>query len=106
MVKALQRVLSSECDVVGAIGDGREVADAAMRLQPVVIVADLNLPGLSGLDVCRRVTRDSPGTKVIIISAMADETVRDAALAAGASSFFHKSAVNDLIAAIVRLWAE
>jgi DNA-binding NarL/FixJ family response regulator len=48
-VNTLGRVLSSECDVVGVIADGYKVADAAARLQPVVILVDLNLPNVSGL---------------------------------------------------------
>jgi len=107
MAKALGRVLSFECDVVGVVADGSEVADAAARLQPVVIVADLNLPNVSGLDVCRRIRRDNPRARVIVITGMLDDEVREQALAAGASGFFHKSASGDeLVAAIKRAWAE
>ena len=106
IVKALGRVLSPECDVVGVIADGREVADAAARLQPVVIVVDLNLPNVSGLDVCRQITQNNPRVKIIVITAMADDAIRDEALAAGASGFFHKSAANELIVAIRRIWTE
>jgi two-component system, NarL family, nitrate/nitrite response regulator NarL len=106
VVKALSRVLSPACDVVGVIGDGGEVADAAARLQPVVIVVDLNLPNVSGLDVCRQITQNDPRMKVIVITAMADDALRDEALAAGASGFFHKSAAAELIVAITRIWTE
>jgi DNA-binding NarL/FixJ family response regulator len=106
IVQAISRMLSTECDVVGVIADGREVADAAARLQPVVIVVDLNLPDFSGLDVCRQITDNNPRVKVIVISAMIDETIRDEALAAGASGFFEKSAANELVAAIRRIWTE
>jgi DNA-binding NarL/FixJ family response regulator len=106
IVQALGRVLAPACDVVGVVTDGREVAGAAARLQPVVIVLDLNLPNVSGLDVCRQITRDNPQTKVIVITAMADDAMRDEALAAGASGFVHKSAANDLIVAIQRVWSE
>jgi DNA-binding NarL/FixJ family response regulator len=105
-VQALGRVLSPACDVVGVIADGRDVADAAARLQPVVIVMDLNLPNISGLDVCRDVTRDNPRVKVIAITAMTDDAIRDEALAAGASGFFHKSAADQLVAAITQIWTE
>ena len=106
VVKAFHRVLSLECDVVGVIADGREVADAATRLQPVVIVVDLNLPYVSGLDICRQITQDHPHVKVIVISALTDDHIRDEVLEAGASGFFDKFAVNELIVAIKRLWAE
>jgi len=107
MVKALHRMLSIECDVIGTIADGREVAGAAAQAQPVVIVLDLNLPNISGLDVCREVTRDNPRVKVIVITAMTDDAGMKAALAAGASDFLDKAAAADeLIVAIRRTWTE
>ena len=106
IVRALSRLLSTECDVVGVMADGREVADAAARLQPVVIVVDLNLPDVSGLDVCRQIKDSNPRVKVVVISARIDEAIRDEALAAGASGFFEKSAANELIDAIRRIWTE
>ena len=106
IVQALSRVLSTECDVVGVIADGREVADAAARLQPVVIVVDLNLPNVTGLDVCRQITDNNPRARVIVISATTDDQIREQVLAAGASGFFDKSAINDLVGAIKRIWTE
>jgi DNA-binding NarL/FixJ family response regulator len=107
IVKALGRALAFECDVVGVIADGGEVADASERLQPVVIVVDVNLPNVSGLDVCRQITQNRPHVKVIVISAMTDDAIRDEALAAGASDFCHKSgAANELIVAIKRIWTK
>jgi DNA-binding NarL/FixJ family response regulator len=99
-------MLSPECDVVGVIADGREVAEAAARLQPVVIVVDVNLPHVSGFDVCRQMTQNHPRVKVIVITAMIDDAIRDEALAAGAAGFFHKSAAAELIVAIKRIWTE
>ena len=106
VVKALVRMFSPDCDVVGVIADGLEVAEAARRLQPVVIVVDLNLPNLNGLDVCRQITQDYPHVKVIVISAMTDEHIRDKALAAGAAGFLDKSAASELVAAIKRIWTD
>lgn len=107
IVKALRSVLSSECDVVGVIANGRDVAPAAARLQPVVIVVDLNLPDISGLEVCRQITQSNPRAKIIVITAMTDEVTRDEALAAGASGFVQKSAAaGELMVAIRRIWTE
>jgi DNA-binding NarL/FixJ family response regulator len=106
VVKALGRALSPECDVVGVIGAGREVADTATRLQPVVIVADLNLPDVSGLDLCRQIAAQHPRMKIIVVTAMPDDAIRDEVLAAGASGFFHKSAANELSVAITQIWTE
>ena len=99
-------MLSLECDVVGVVGDGSEVAEAAARLQPVVVVVDLNLPNVSGLEVCRQITQNNPRAKVIVITGMIDDAIREEALAAGASGFFHKSAADELIVAIRRIWTE
>ena len=106
VVRALSRMLSTECDVVGVMADGREAAAAAARLQPVVVVVDLNLPDVSGLDVCRQIRDSNPRVKVVVISARIDDAIRDEALAAGASGFFEKSAANELIEAIRRIWTE
>jgi two-component system invasion response regulator UvrY len=107
IVKALKRMLSFECDVVGVVADGSEVAEAAARLQPVVTVVDMNRPNVSGLEACRRILQTNPRAKVILITGMIDETIRAEALAAGASGFVPKLAVgNELIAAIRRAWAD
>ena len=60
VARAFVRLLSFECDVVGVVADGSEVAEAAARLQPVVSVVDLNLPNLNGLDVCRQIRQTNP----------------------------------------------
>jgi len=107
VVKALERFLSLECDVVGVVGDGSEVAAAAARLEPVVTVVDLNLPHVSGLEVCGRILQTNPHAKVILISALFDDEIRAEALAAGACGFFSKlMAGNELIDAIRGAWAE
>lgn len=106
VVQALGRVLSSACDVVGVVADGRAVADAAAQLAPIVIVVDLNLPNISGLEVCRQIAPNNPRVRIIVVTAITDDAIRDQALAAGASGFFHKSAASELVAAIGRLWTQ
>ena len=104
--KALGRILSFECDVVGVVADGSMVADAAARLQPVVALVDVNLPNVSGLEICHRLTRLDPRAKVIVITGMLDDAVRVRALAAGASAVMPKvTAAHDLIDEIKRVWA-
>ena len=98
-------LLSEECDVVGVVSDGAEVAAAAARLQPVAIIVDLNLRTVNGLDVCRQIARQHVRAKAIVITAMADETIEEEALRAGAAGFFPKAAAGpELIAAIKRIW--
>jgi PAS domain S-box-containing protein len=107
VVKALERVLSFDCDIVEVVDDGSKVAEAARRLQPIVTVVDLNLPDMSGLEVCRRILRANPRAKVIVITAMIDDGIRAEALAAGAAAFVSKlMAGNELIDAIRGAWTE
>ena len=106
VIKALGRALSSECDVVGTLTDGREAADAAARLQPVVVVVDLNLPNVSGIEVCRQIARSSLRARTIVMSATPDDAIRSEAIAAGASGFFAKSATDELMVAIHGTWTE
>ena len=104
--KALGRILSFDCDVVGVVADGSMVADAAARLQPVVALVDVNLPNVSGLEICHRLTRLDPRAKVIVITGMLDDAVRVRALGAGASAVMPKvTAAHDLIDEIKRAWA-
>ncbi len=107
VVRALERFLSLECDVVGVVVDGSHVAEAAARLEPVVSVVDLNMPNVSGLEVCGQILQTNPRAKVILISALFDDEIRTEALAAGASGFFSKLMTgNELIDAIRGAWAE
>jgi DNA-binding NarL/FixJ family response regulator len=105
VAKALSRLLSFECDVVGIVSDGSEVAEAAARLQPVVVVVDVNLPHVNGLDLCREITSNLPRARVIVMTGMFDPVVAREARSAGASEFFDKTAIGDeLVAAIKNAW--
>ena len=106
VAKVLERLFSFECDVVGVVADGSDVAEAAARLQPVVTVVDLNLPNVSGLHVCRRILQTNPRAKVILITATIDESITAAALEAGATGCFPKLEAVALIDAVRRAWAE
>ena len=102
----LTDLLAADCEVVATVSDGRDVAVATSRLQPIVIVVDLNLPHVNGLDVCRQIANSGVRAKAIVITAMADEVLEEEALQAGAAAFFPKAAAGpDLIAAIQRAWA-
>ena len=80
VAKAVCRVLSLDCEVVGTVADGGAVLEAAQRLQPDVIVLDLNLPNVNGLEACRQITQVNPQTKVIVFTAMNDPDLRQRCL--------------------------
>jgi DNA-binding NarL/FixJ family response regulator len=105
MVQALSRVLSPECDVVAVVTDGSEVAEAAAGLQPIVVVVDLNMPNVNGLDICRQIRQNTPRAHVVVVTGMTDDVIREEALAAGASAFVVKAAAAaELLDAVKRAW--
>jgi DNA-binding NarL/FixJ family response regulator len=107
VVKALSRLLSFDCDVVGTVSDGSAVAAAAHELQPIVAVVDVNLPNVNGLDVCREISTNSPRARVIVVSGMFDHAIAQAAFAAGASAALAKAAMGEqLVGAIKQAWNE
>ena len=90
VAKAVCRVLALDCEVVGSVADGSAVLEAAQRLQPDVIVVDLNLPHVNGLEACRQITQVNPEAKVIVFSAMNDPDVKQRSFEVGASAFVSK----------------
>lgn len=103
LVKAISRLLSLDCDIVGTVADGSALLETAQRLQPDVIVLDVHLPRLNSLEACREIRRVSPEMKVIMFTAGADPNVGQAFLEAGASAFVAKEAPMELLSTIKRL---
>ena len=95
--------LALDCEIVGSVADGGAVLEAAQRLLPDVIVVDLNLPNVSGLEVCLQITRLNPAAKVIVFTAMNDPDIEQRSFEVGASAFVFKGAGDDLLAAVKRL---
>ena len=104
VAKAVCRVLALDCEVVGTVADGSAVLEAAQRLRPDVIVVDLNLPNVNGLEACRQITQANPDAKVIVFSAMNDPDVTQRSFEVGASAFVLKGASDgDLLSTVKRL---
>ena len=103
ILKAISQWLAPDCEIVGSVADSSALLEAAQRLQPDVIVLDVNLAKVQSLEACRDIRRVSPTTKVIMFSAMADAATSQAFLGAGASAFVSKLASEELLSTIKRL---
>lgn len=103
IVKAVSRLLAVDCDVVGSVADGSALLETAQRLQPDVVVLDVNLPNVNSWEACREITRASPETKVIMFTASGDPNASQAFLEAGAAAYVSKLAAVDLLSTIRRL---
>ena len=90
-----------DIEVVGEAADGREAVDLARRLRPTVVLMDIRMPRLDGIEATRRLTADGDGTRVLILTTFGlDDYVYDA-LTAGASGFMLKDAPpEELLAAV------
>src|SRR5262249_18180714 len=94
-----------ETAVVGEAGDGEDAVVETRRLRPDVVLMDIRMPVLDGIEATRRIVRDQPGTRVLILTTFGlDNYVYDA-LHAGASGFMLKDAPPEEIAAAVRIVA-
>ncbi len=78
-------------DIVGEAADGLEAVKRAHQLQPQVVLLDLNLPGLSGLEVLRLIKQDQPDCAVLMLTVSEDGTELAAALQAGADGYVLKN---------------
>jgi CheY-like chemotaxis protein len=107
MLKAVSRLLSLDCEVVGTVADGGALLEAAQRLRPDVIVLDLNLPELNGLEACRQIAQMHPEINVVVFTATDDPDLRQRSVEVGASAVVSKLAgYADLLSTIKRLCAD
>jgi len=100
----LRTVLEAEPDfqVIGEAGDGLETMSLVERLQPQVLVLDLLMPGLSGLEVARQVRQRAPETRVIVLSMHANEAYVLEALRHGAAAYVLKETSSAELVQAVR----
>ena len=97
-------VLESEPDleVVGEAADGRVALDQVAALAPDVVLMDIRMPGMDGIEATRRVVADHPGSRVLVLTTFDVDDLAFAALRAGASGFLLKSARPDELVDAVR----
>jgi DNA-binding NarL/FixJ family response regulator len=99
--EAFASLLAPNCDVVGAVGDGRAALAAARDLKPDVVVLDIAMPGLNGLDAARQIKREWPQIKLIFLTLNEDPDLVAEAFRCGASAYLLKSsAASELRQAI------
>ena len=97
----LQEACPGEVTVVGTSGGGREALARSLNPQPQVILLDLMMPDMNGLDVIPRLRAMLPHARIIALTLLDTRSYQSAALAAGADAFIPKTAMNtDLLPAI------
>jgi len=103
MLESLTSMLKREFEVVAAVREGAAALDAVRRFHPEVMVLDLAMSPMNGLDVMRSLRESGAKTAVVIVTGYADPELAKAAIAAGAKGFVVKSRLaEELIPAIRR----
>jgi DNA-binding NarL/FixJ family response regulator len=101
LLEAFEKLLEHDFTVVGAVSDGRALLSAAAELEPDVIVLDIAMPLLNGLDAARQLKKTMPAIKLIFLTMNEDPNVASEAFRAGASGYLLKtSAASELSKAI------
>ncbi len=101
--KGIKALLSSEADfsIIGEATNGLEAVDIVIRLQPDILILDLMMPGINGLEVARRLDKKSPKTRIIILSMQNNKAYVSEALNSGAKAYVLKeSPPEELVTAI------
>lgn len=103
MLEGLSRLLAGEFEIVGTAADGRALVSEAERLRPDVVVLDIGMPELNGIEAARRLSKLLPATKIVFVTQQLDPAYVHAAFAAGAKAYVAKqSAAKELVDAIRR----
>jgi DNA-binding NarL/FixJ family response regulator len=93
-------------EVIGIAADGEEALQLAVWQDPDVVVMDVAMPGIDGIEVTRLVRESKPRVCILMVSGTESVELRDKAHSAGAAGFLHKSQIRDeIVDAIVRLAA-
>jgi DNA-binding NarL/FixJ family response regulator len=97
---------SGDCEVVGQAADGMAAVEMALKLRPQVVVVDLSMPRLNGIEVVRRLTAELEGARILVLTMHSEEEYVVHVVRAGASGFLLKdSAGSELLAAVRALAA-
>ena len=102
LLKALTRLLEHDCHLVGHATTVAELFELVEICQPDVVVLDISLPDRNGIEACRQLRLVQPAVKIVMLTAMDDERIREAALQAGASEFVIKAQVDEYLEPAIR----
>jgi DNA-binding NarL/FixJ family response regulator len=101
LIEGLRRLLDGRFEVAGAVSDGKALLDLVLKLRPDIVITDMSMPIMNGLEVTRRIRDSGSRTKIIFLTMHADGDLVREAFQCGASGYVLKSsAVDDLAAAI------
>ncbi len=107
VIEGFKKLLEEQCELVGAVEDGRALVEAATKLQPDLVILDISMPRLNGIEAARKIKKQSPTIKLIFVTMHADTAYINEAFRAGASGYLLKqSAATELVQAVQSVMSE
>ncbi len=94
IVEAFRRMLEPEFDVVGTATDGRQLIDSALALKPDVIIADISMPRMNGMEAGQHIRKELPSTKLILLTMNQDPDYAAAAFRMGVQGYLLKNSAG------------
>ncbi|MCL4784322.1 MAG: response regulator transcription factor [Bryobacterales bacterium] len=94
VVDGIRGLLEPEYEVVGSVADGRSVLAEVQRLKPDLIIIDISMPALNGIDCTRQLRESGCAAKILVLTMHVDATLAREALSAGASGYLLKSSTS------------
>jgi DNA-binding NarL/FixJ family response regulator len=98
----LRKLLRPEFEVIAWVEDGGALVDAAARLSPDVIVTDIAMPGIDGIEAVTRIRRNNPNARIVLVTVHSELMLVEAGLAAGALGYVLKDTAGDELVLAVR----
>jgi DNA-binding NarL/FixJ family response regulator len=103
VLEGFRRILESQYELVGTVEDGRALLDAAKELQPDIVILDISMPLLNGIDAAAQLKKICPSTKIIIVTMHADTEYVRSAFEAGAMAYVLKRSAADELEQAIRV---
>ncbi len=106
VVEGLKKLIETECDIVGSVANGRDLVATARELRPDIVLLDIAMPLLNGIEAARQIKAENPSVKLIFLTMQTNREYVREAFEIGASGYVAKlEAASDLISAIKHVYA-
>jgi DNA-binding NarL/FixJ family response regulator len=103
VLEGFRRILEGQYELVGAVEDGRALLDTAKELQPDIVILDISMPLLNGIDAAAQLKKICPSAKIIIVTMHADTEYVRSAFEAGATAYVLKRSAADELEQAIRM---
>lgn len=95
VLEGFRRLLEAHCELLTTVGDGKALLQAVAQHRPDIVIMDISMPVMNGIEAARALTSKSPSTKLVFVTMHADPAYIRAAFQAGASGYILKQSLGD-----------